>query len=338
MPDNGRQFRVVRAPAQLSMRHVRRDPRPRLAAAGGVVLLMLLTAGCATSDLNEPEWHVPAIEDPPRFVATTPLPLDAYRLADEDLASMQSAQARLLVECARDYGVDVTVSGDYLRPSGEARLMWGGRIGTMDGEHAAQWGYHPSPDGSWAPVGGLYLRDPMNLQPDPAANSDPRAEARIQRVMYGGSDDLDGQKPGADDGARDLEVPDGGCWRQVESQINSPLSSDLDTLVDLYNLALVDDRVVDAISQWSDCMSSVGFQFREVQEPGRSFTLAALTPEESSVAVADVRCTAESRWADWFYAVLVDYQHQALLKDPAAFASVLSSQQARLEALGRLVD
>lgn len=310
----------------------------RTLAACAILIVLAAVGGCASSKTTT-GWQRPVLGDIPPFTAAATLPFDAYRLSDAELEQMQRAQAELLSECALDYGVQVTFSGDYMPPADDARLIWGGRIGTMDIAQAAQFGYHPAPGGSWAPVGGIYVRDPANLQPD-AVPGNPQADAVNELVVYGPTNDehTDGEQDVAATATSGQLVPAGGCWKLVESEVATPLTSDLDLAVETYNLALVDGRVQDAIRDWSACMVEKGYEFDEVQGPSRSFTLAELTPEETRVAIADVECTDASKWADVFYAVVADYQRQAVEKNPMLFDAVLASQKARLAALTTRVN
>lgn len=281
-------------------------------------LALLLLSGCGAGD----DWSRPELGDPvPAFEAADSLPFDAYQLADDELTALQQAEVKLLDECAREFGVTIDWGGDYLRPSDNSLNMWGGRLGTMSEAHAARYGYHAAPDGLWAPVSGFYLKDPSNIQPPP---NDPAAIL----VAYGPSASND-----QDDTANGKVVPPGGCIGKVDTALASPLTSFVKVASTLINLAMSDDRVRQATTRWSNCMKDAGHRFGSPLEAADDFTMVPVSTEETAVAVADVRCVRQSRWADLFYAILGDYQRQALEKDPDHFAKALDSQTARLAAV-----
>lgn len=298
--------------------------RGTIAVAG---LLALMTAGCAPQTATT-AWVTPEVgADVPAFTAQSTLPFDAFHLDVADLEAMQSAEVALLDACAARYGVDAVYSGDYLRPADLSRSMWGGRPGTLGEAHAAEYGYHASPTGEWAPVGGFYLKDPSNILPPPDASGELTA-----LVTYGPADGDDPTE--LTDGSGE-PVPAGGCLREVEGEIGGALISDVDIRSELINLTFEHRDVVAAVGAWSTCMATAGYDYDTVQGPAESFSLSLLSDAEIAVALADVRCTGESGWADVFYAVLTDYQQQAVDQNPGDFAAVLDSQTARLEALGR---
>jgi hypothetical protein len=289
-------------------------------------LLVLTVAACAPQASDE-GWVTPRVgAEVPAFTAQSTLPFDAFHHDEPALEAMQAAEVALLDACAQRFGVDAVYSGDYLRPADLSRSMWGGRPGTLDEAHAAEHGYHASSTSAWAPVGGFYLKDPSSILPAPDASGDLTA-----LVTYGPPDDSDATVPTDRDGR---PVPPGGCLREVEADIGGALISDVEITSELVNLTFEHDEVVAAVRAWSDCMLTAGYDYDTVQAPAESFSLALLSTAEIEVALADVRCTGETRWDDVFYAVLADYQQQAVDQHPGDFRAVLDSQAARLQALG----
>jgi hypothetical protein len=292
-------------------------------------VLVLTVAACAPQPAAE-GWATPEVgREVPAFTAQSALPFDAFHHDETTLEAMQAAEVDLLRACAQRFGVDAVYSGDYLRPADLSRSMWGGMPGTLDEAHAAEHGYHASPTSAWAPVGGFYLKDPSNILPAPDASGDLTA-----LVTYGppeGGDTTGASVPTDGDGR---PVPAGGCLREVEARIGGTLVSDIEIRSELVNLTFEHDEVVAAVRAWSDCMLTAGYDYDTVQAPAESVSLALLSAAEVDVALADVRCTGETRWDDVFYAVLADYQQQAVDQHPGDFRAVLDSQTARLEALG----
>lgn len=169
------------------------------------------------------------------------------------------------------------------------------------------------------------MKDPSNILPAPDASGDLTA-----LVTYGATEDGAVTTP-VDDRGRAL--PAGGCLREVETEIGGALISDVEIMAELVNLTFRHHEVVAAVEEWSECMAAGGHDYDTVQGPAESFSLDLLSVTEIDVALADVRCTEESRWGDIFYAVLADYQKQAVDQHPGDFTAVLDSQAARLEAL-----
>lgn len=290
------------------------------------LIAVLTVTGCAPTATEE-TWTTPQLGSSiPSFTSADSLPFDAYHRSEADFTAMQRAEAELLVTCAADYGVDARYSGDFIRPDDISRSMWGGRPGTLDEEHASEFGYHASDTSPWAPIGGFYLKDPSNIQPALTSTGDDL----VTLVTYGPTEESELDVPLDSHGE---PVPAGGCLGIVEKTIGGSLTSDVEIASDLVNLALAHADVADSIARWSKCMTASGYDYDTVQGPAEAFSLTLITPEEVAVAVADVRCTETSRWADTFYAVLGDYQQQAVDRHPADFEAVLASETARLTAL-----
>ena len=292
---------------------------------------MLLTAGCGSEESDD-GWETPQVGGSvPRFTAASSLPFDAYSLSDDDLETMQTAQAQLLEACARSFGLETAMGGDYVRPADIAHYMWGGRLGTLDAAYAAEFGYHASPESPWAPIGGFYLRDPGWVTPVDNGSGLGEAESSLaSMVLYGPTGGDDVPVPLDSSGQ---PVPEGGCLAQVEAEIGGPLVANTQTVAELINLSLAHPDVEAASVAWSECMASEGYDYDKVLDAVESFSAAGLSSGEIEVALADVECIEQSRWADYFYAVLADYQQQAIVRNPEDFEAMLQSQTERMAAL-----
>lgn len=302
--------------------------RNAVAVAVAVIGGALILTGC-TGGASGAGWATPELPDqlPPVNTSTT-LPLDAYKLSVDDRTVMQQGNVALLTACASEYGVAVEFSGDYLRPADDSRTKWGGLFGTESLEHAAVYGYHPAPAGPWALSGGFYLKDSGNIQVLPTADGSDAQHMLEQEVIFGTQD------PSGESLLPDL--PKGGCWASTEAQINAPLASFIRDEADLNNLAVADDRVVAAQAVWSSCMKEAGYTFDAVDQAIGSFPIAQPSAEEVETAVADVKCTDSSGWARVLYAVLADYQRQAIARDPNKFEGALAAEQKRFESISAL--
>lgn len=311
-----------------------------------LILLIVLLSGC-TSSAPADGWSRPEVPDAvPRFTAASSLPFDAYQLGRTEREQLQLGTAALIAECASDYGVTVTMAGDYIKQeSGDPQLpivfQWGGRLGTLTEAQASTYGYSAPPDAPWHNGNGIYLSMPSNLFLVPPA--DPIETGRVNGVVYGaeqavvpgdgpGTKLSDEQMPRDDAG----EIPpEGGCVRSVDEAIGVSLVDLSDIESDVYGLTFSDDRVSKVVSEWAACMSGAGFTYTRVDDAASSNS-GLVTPEAVDVAVADVRCTEKSRWPDIFYYVLADYQRQAIGRQPELFQSAFAAEQARLDAVNRL--
>lgn len=299
--------------------------RAQTLLGSGVIAVVLVATLAACASSGPGGWVLPTVPGTvPRFTAQDSLPFDSFQLGDAELTRMQTKEAVLLTECAQRFGLDVTFGGDYMEPEDISYLSWGGRPGTMSVEHAAEFGYHPAPGEPWAHVGGFYLKDPANVQA--GGSTDPG----VVEILFGRD---------ADDAQAEIsqDIPEGGCYGEVEGALGGPVSSVTYANSDLINLALKHPDVAKASERWQGCMKAEGFQFDTVYLASESFTMATLSPEEIDVAIADVSCTESSRWADIFYYVLADYQRQAIEREPATFEDALNSQNERLRLLDSMV-
>ena len=304
-----------------------------LTCVAATILTLLGCASAATSPADSEGWVVPEIEeDAPPIDPSFALPADSYRLSDEQRAVMGEAQERLLVACAAEFGVDMQFIGDYVRKPDNSGYYWGGLYGTMTEEHANSHGYLAAPTGPWKTSSGFTLSSPTKFAAYTSDEVGPRNQL-LQVVALG--PETQTTIPASDQVAvpRDgngSEVPPGGCAGIVERQIGVPLDTSLDDdLFQLMMLSRAQRRVAQAESEWISCMTrATGETFAAVSE-------AWVQGARPETAVADVQCTQESRWPDFFYPVLADYQQQMIQKEPERFEGALATEQKRFEALMR---
>ena len=204
-------------------------------AAATIAFLAAVLCGCSSPN-GSTAWAKPTLKSIPVFSEDSSLPFDAYRLSDSELTRMQSEEGQLLAKCDALYGIDVDFGGDYLRPSDESLNMWGGPFGTMSVRQASAFGYHAEPNGPWAHVGGFYLRDPSNVQPEQ------NADDKLANLVTFGPTANDSSNLPVD--PKGKPIPKGGCTRLVETKIGGPLVSMIQITADLINLSLKDSRVV----------------------------------------------------------------------------------------------
>lgn len=249
------------------------------------------------------------------------LPLDSFQLSDSEFARMDKNWAVLMTECAATYGAAIAYGSDYTRDPDEKTLLWGGPFGTMSEKQASKFGYHAKPGGPNQPTSGFYLKNPDSLfiQSEDAPLDDLISYGRPkQKSDPAYSLPLPVNKAGE-------PLPMGGCWNLVQSQIGAPLVSDLLLRRDLIELSFNDSRTQEAIKNWSSCMKTAGYSFKS--PINAESTAGLLSSTEVSLAVRDVSCTKSSNWTRVFYAILIDYQNQAIAKQPQFLHGVLQSQK-----------
>lgn len=302
----------------------RRPSRRGTVAAGIAVLVCLAPAlsGCGDDNGGESAptgFSTPDLASVPRVDASVRLPFQDYELTAGDRARMQEGEARLLVACMQDRGFRVRIGGDFLRPIKEVAYadatMWGGPFGTMPLDHARRYGYKPEPEGAFVKGPGFYGSNPGHVYLDWGPEG-PTAGADVAFNTPAGGD-----------------TP-AGCLAEVEAEIG-PLVDKVDLEAELGKLAREHPEVEAATAEWVRCMGERGFAYTAVWEASQEFSLSAVNRRQIEVATADVECNLESRWPDYYYAALADYQRQAIERDPDFLESVLTSEQGRLAAVER---
>lgn len=305
-------------------RHPSSRPSRRGGAAPKIVVLACLAvalSGCGDERGRSTSagLSTPDLGSVPRVDATVRLPFQDYELTGSERARLQEGEARLLTACMQERGFRVRIGGDYLRPVEEVAYadatMWGGPFGTMPLAHARRYGYKPEPDGAFVKGPGFYGSNPGYVYLD-----------------WGPG----GPTPGAD---LAFHAPAGGdaeagCLAEVEAEIG-PLVDKVDLEAELGKLAREHPDVEAATAAWVRCMGERGYAYAAVWEASQEFSLAAADRRQIQVAAADVECTLESRWADYYYAALSDYERQVLERDPDFLESVLASEEERLAAVER---
>ncbi|RGE21497.1 hypothetical protein [Leucobacter sp. wl10] len=296
----------------------------------------LSLAGCSPDAIGAGAgdgWETPEVaEDPSAVTSATTLPSDSYRLSFEQYQAMGEVQVRMLEACAAEFGVEMEFFGEYVHKPNYP-YVWGGLFGTMSEEQAEEFGYLAAPGGPWKRTGGFTLRRPDDFGPytsELGANDE--ARAGLYRVVASGAQAQDMvpksqqvEVPRDADGDR---VPSGGCLQRVEDDIGVPLDRTLDEdLFDLLVLSLEQPRVARAQDEWKACMKSATGETFETVDSGW------VQGGRKEIAVADVQCTKETRWPDYFYPVYIDYQKQMIAKEPERFDAALAAERKRFDVL-----
>jgi hypothetical protein len=298
---------------------------------GAITLFVVLVAACAgdgdASGAQATGYHTPKLTSVATASPTQQLPFDQYRLSDLDRLRIDTGLARLLQSCLQqrwpDAPTDLHWESDYIRPHDGRLLLWGGPFGTMSLEHARRFGYRAGPSDPSSRGPGLYIKTVYNLSF--AQVSSDATQQRLDRIV-----------DGIESGGGEVEQHADGCRATVYSDLAAPIVDISDTQSDVMNLAFNHPQAQERMKRWARCMRDAGeTEYTEVDGPVTSFALAPLSNRQIRVAVKDVKCTQESRWADYYYAALADYEQQAIKAKPQLFESALRSERDLLSAIER---
>lgn len=327
----------------------RRPLRALLAAVVGV----LMVSACAPAEQEVAAYEEPELEDVAVVSDGVRLPLDAYELPWQDRVEAQRGYATLLRACMRDRGFDIAIGGDFIRPVPQVTVMhlggrsvrhsspplafWGGPLGTLPAQHAQQFGYKPTPNGPFVKGPGFYHSNLLNVFVTPAGkvvHIRPNEKGVARRVSEDAEAEFAGSRLTADDVVVEEDEP--GCQETVDEQIGVDLVQTVDAAADLSQLAREHPKVQSAVARWATCMAERGHEYADVWEPSNDFNLGGeIDDHQLAVATADVECTAESGWANYYYAALEDYQKQALERDPQLWEAALRAEQDWKDAVER---
>jgi hypothetical protein len=293
--------------------------------------ILILATAC---DHNTPSKRAEAYRTPNLDIVETAradqqLPFDRYRLSDTDRLRMDDGYATLLQSCVQQRWPaapqKIPWASDYIRPADHTPVLWGGPLGTMTLEHAQRFGYLAGPTDPYTLGPGFYIKTLGNM--DFEHNVPAATDRRLQRIVNGvGEGDEKGQ----------VDRPGDSCRTAIYNDLNAPTVDITNVQSDVMNLAFNHRQVQERMKQWAACMRGAGeAEYKEVDDPDKAFWVMPLSKAQIKVAVKDVKCTQQSRWADYYYAALADYEEQAIKANPQLFESALRSEQDRLAAIER---
>jgi len=294
--------------------------KPRTRRAPVALMTMMLLSSCTAGSASKPPplGAVPVVRDDTNLT----LPLDAYMFTDHDYVAVQRAQARLVGECMRRFGVD------YPSDVSPSDLVVGvnfpdfdhmntRRYGLIDAAMAATRGYQPPPDPSGtsskpdSDAGGTVLTPQVLF----LLNGKSRPEFADVKTMPA---DADG-KPLADDGCA------GAAQRRLAG--GKPLQSIAlpSTLgQETSRLAQNDSRVQAAMAAWSACMKRSGYQYGSSWDPNNAHWPKPPGAKEIATATADVACKQQTNLVGIWLAVETAYQRQTIERHSEQLAALRS--------------
>ncbi|MFE1911259.1 hypothetical protein [Streptomyces anandii] len=238
------------------------------------------------------------------------LPYDRYELTPGDLATVQAAEDAVMVSCMRAQGRSWTP----LPAATDADPPNRARYGVIEADVAARYGYHqpPSPPG--------------------VAGRGTAEDARNARLTQADADAAFG-KAGASQSV-------GGCWKTAHDALredvpNSPHNVLDELTTSSFDDSLKDSRVRHALSRWSACMEKSGYSYgtpldaaadskwQRTDRPSR---------QETSVALADVRCKERTRLVEEWSAVERAWQREFIRERPGQFRALALAKDTWLRA------
>lgn len=279
-----------------------------------LVLLILLLSSCATDEDPAKSLTEPKFDRPTEYSTETPMPFDEFRLSESEFVEMQTKELAYFRNCMSDAGIGperYSLNGDYVVPADVPSLpLWGGKLGTLTMRHAREFGYHAGPGDPISGASGYYIKT-WNIQMTVLApGSEPPAEKDEDAVANTYSN----------------------CGNRLPAAAREQPPDITRLEADLVNRSFSDRRVANAVDEWSACMESKGYSFDELDKASLQFSLVfKISKKEIETATADVTCTEQTRWSDYFYTVLADYQRQAINQDPDLFNDYERALQRRLD-------
>jgi hypothetical protein len=276
-----------------------------------VLALALAVSACTGGEEPEPEiGPLPTVDGPGDVI----LPLDAYFLSSEEYRAYQLAGWILIGECLERFGATYTLAREDLL-AGLPVFEHNGprRYGIFDADHAAQYGYHLSPE-----------------EAPPAADPDRRwnpSETELFLVR-GATSEFSGRTLPLDSNGEPL--PPGGCSEEADRILTGgvprPANSNLGNELSLESFRLMenDSRVQQVVGAWSDCMRESGYDYSShwaANDAGWGDS-ATVTEEEIAVATADVACKKQVRLIETCLAVETAYQERLIEQNAEALEGI----------------
>ncbi|MDB1087531.1 hypothetical protein PJ985_08125 [Streptomyces sp. ACA25] len=264
------------------------------------------------------------------------MPLDTYRISDEDQQILEQAREALVAACMRELGQEYTPAR-HPEPAGLAPYTY--LYGVDDPVLAAEHGYmHPidlDPN-TYAPVHEQDLTEEQELALYGDPDLDPvDTPLTLEEAEAMAGPELDG-KP----------VPITGCAGDATLRINNPDADWVDPTVlfqledDAGSHADEDERVAGYLAEWSECMAGHGYETDSPLTVQEDLGLTGDVSGEAAIeaALKDIACKEETdlvaRWA------AVDAEHQEEeIEEHAEMLSLFTEQHAeRMAAARDLLD
>lgn len=289
-----------------------------------IISLLMVMTGCVAPP--EPSSEAPIAFGPSEAILPPQSdPLDAYAQPVETIVALQRAEDILVSRCLDDFGFQDYPQQDYDLIAASFVEAAGRLYGITDRAIAAVYGYHPAPS------------------QDTAAAQFERSEA-FDFVFLG-------LRPGENPAQVDLTmspgevggraIPPAGCLGQARQQLTGNTTrnpSESATLgralrIEAWTSAWADSRVVEAKSEWADCMATAGYQVEDpVADTSTREGGAESQPDPSEIAQAltDIDCKVAVDFVARANEVHVEYSMRAIEENQLALQESLQFNEETL--------
>lgn len=283
---------------------------------------------------GEPVAEIPVISTEAQMLAHTALPLDAYSL-EFDHQLIEKARDKLVADCLVEMGFDLSQYAPYrpLFPEPPPRLPRLRQYGVGIMAEVQQYGYDTPP--KYAGPSQPPVPPPMSEALATALMGPVEERPPAEPLEYGpGTVYFPGFTPDSCIGRSwaALEVAD---HREISTGHGSVLVTNL--IVETFNRAKTDSRVVAADDAWSACMKEKGF---DVPSPHEAEITYGQLDRAAGIpaATADVECKYATNYFGIRYGVEVAYQKAAIEEHFQELEAIAAAHRVTLEKAKAIVD
>ena len=294
-----------------------------------IAAIAILVTGCSSGPGHHGgDTKVPPITSTPVITnpATVSLPIDAYKITNDQYQKIDAATIAVETSCMKRYGFDyapfvVPATGPNA-PNQNAR-----RYGAADLATVSQYGYHPAG-----------TRQSVTKTSVPPKMSD----VMFSVLGSGAGPHVGLPTPATYNG---IAVPKGGCVGEAENKLDTGatdigLSGIVEQInADGFNHALSDDRVKTVFAAWSACMQADGYNYATPQEAANDskWHSPQASTTEIAAATADVRCKQKTNVLGVWVAVESAYEQQLIEQHAPELAQVKKNIDDALRRAGAVV-
>jgi hypothetical protein len=271
-----------------------------------LAVLALLAASVSLSACEAGGKPVPATEHlpVPASIGTVPtitsssqippLPLDAYRITQDQYISILTATRIAARACMDQYGLDW--HGNDLVDVANVGVDNVRLFTIIDADDAAQYGYEVPPSKADGRAPGVKPAPPAGYVAPSKLEEDVFKGRNAGTVIAGHA------------------VPVGGCAAAAENRLlpggipGGVLTAGGTDSLGPWQQSKVDSRVQAAFAKWSSCMAAAGFRYQTPEDANNDTTLSGQAGIRT--AVADVTCKQQNNVVGVWWAVLVAYEQE----------------------------
>lgn len=291
------------------------------------------------SSIQAKAWEVPSVQSSPGDPSTWSLPIRDYQVAGNEINStlLSAARSKQTASCLESYGVPVPfrapVSWAEVAPSGQngPRNGMDVRYGDHDLAKVSAYGY------GWPDDTGGSAEESAKSRG--AAESGSQLDPETELALYG-PDRSRKVKTASPLLLNGKAVPSQGCAGETEKMLTGRAvtqgvaSTDEEAIDKLERQAwdkMHDDpRVLAVFNQWSSCMASKGFKYKDpwaANDDPRWAGGGAQSEAGIATAKADVTCRSEFQVNETMYQVESEWQRKLLEQNPQAASSARAYTQ-----------